>query len=126
MPTSKRATKPELRSDSLLRQKTFLIFAAVALVAVCAAYANHFHNTFHYDDFHAVYNNAYIRDLHNIPLFFTDARTGSSLPANQAWRPVLMTQLAIDYHLGHGLNDTLWFHISTFFWFLVQLILLFF
>jgi tetratricopeptide (TPR) repeat protein len=126
MSKSKFATNPELRSVSLIRQKTFLICAAVALAAVCAAYANHFHNTFHYDDFHAVFNNVYIRDLHNIPLFFTDARTSSSLPANQIWRPVLMTSLAIDYYLGHGLSDTLWFHISTFFWFLVQLVLMFF
>ena len=108
-----------------MRQKNFLIFAALALVAVCVAYANHFHNSFHFDDSHAIVTNVYIRDLHYIPLFFKDARTGSSLPANQAWRPVLMTQLAIDYHLGHGLNDTLWFHISTFFWFLIQLILMF-
>jgi protein O-mannosyl-transferase len=126
MVTSKRATNPELHSNTLMRQKLFLICAALALVAVCAAYANHFHNSFHYDDFHSVLNNAYIRYLHNIPLFFTDARTGSSLPTNQAWRPVLMTSLAIDYYLGHGLNDTLWFHISTFFWFLVQLVLMFF
>jgi tetratricopeptide (TPR) repeat protein len=108
-----------------MRQKIFLICAALALVAVCVAYANHFHNSFHFDDSHAIVTNVYIRDLHYIPLFFTDARTGSSLPANQAWRPVLMTQLAIDYHLGHGLSDTLWFHISTFFWFLVQLLLMF-
>ena len=33
---------------------------------------------------------------------------------------MLLTSLAIDYRLGHGL-DPLWFHISTFFWFLVQL-----
>jgi tetratricopeptide (TPR) repeat protein len=108
-----------------MRQKRFLIYAALALVSVCVAYANHFHNSFHFDDSHAIVTNIYIRDLHYIPLFFTDARTASSLPANQAWRPVLMTQLAIDYHLGHGLSDTLWFHISTFFWFLIQLILMF-
>ena len=97
-----------------MRQKRFLIYAALALVSVCVANANHFHNSFHFDDSHAIVTNIYIRDLHYIPLFFTDARTASSLPANQAWRPVLMTQLAIDYHLGHGLSDTLWFHISTF------------
>jgi tetratricopeptide (TPR) repeat protein len=109
-----------------MRQKTFLICAALALVAVCAAYANHFHNSFHFDDSHSVVNNIYVRDLHNIPLFFKDARTASSLPANQTWRPVLMTSLAIDYYLAHGTSDTLWFHISTFFWFLVQLVLMFF
>src|SRR5271169_3014918 len=118
-------TNSAVPSKSLMRKTSFVLCVAIALVAVCAAYANHFHNSFHFDDYHAVVNNVFIRDLHYIPLFFKDARTGSSLPANQAWRPVLMTQLAIDYHLGHGLGDTLWFHISTFFWFLIQLILMF-
>jgi len=115
---------PETLSKSLMSQKIFYVCAAVALVAVCAAYTNHFHNSFHFDDFHAVVNNVYIRDLRNMPLFFKDARTASSLPANQTWRPVVMTSLAIDYHLGHGLN-TFWFHLSTFLWFLVQLVLMF-
>ena len=107
-----------------MSQKIFYVCAAVALVAVCTVYANHFHNSFHFDDYHAVVNNVYIHDLHNLSLFFRDARTASSLPANQAWRPVLMTSLAVDYHLGHGLN-TFWFHLSTFLWFLVQLALMF-
>ena len=104
--------------------KRVLQLACLAAIAVFAAYANHFHNSFHFDDFHAVVNNVYIRNLHNIPLFFKDARTASVLPANQAYRPILVTSLAIDYQLGHGL-DTLWFHISTFFWFLVQLVLMY-
>ena len=112
-------------SDRSMRDRKFLLCAALLLAAVCAAYANHFHNGFHFDDAHSIVNNAYIRDLHNIPLFFKDARTATSLPANQTWRPVLTTSLAIDYWLGHGLTNTLWFHISTFFWFLVQLALMF-
>jgi protein O-mannosyl-transferase len=124
MPTSKDDRNPGGLSEYLAHQKTFIICAAFAFIAVFAAYANHFHNGFHFDDWHAVVNNVYIRDLHNIPLFFKDARTATPLPANQTWRPILMTSLAIDYHLAHGLN-TLWFHISTFFWFLVQLVLMF-
>ena len=96
----------------------------VAVVAIFAAYANHFHNSFHFDDAHTVVNNVYIRNLHNIPRFFTDATTFSSLPANQTWRPIVSLSLAIDYKLGRGLNP-LWFHISTFFWFLVQLWLMY-
>jgi Flp pilus assembly protein TadD len=119
-------TNPGFRSEYLMRQKPFLICVALAFLAVCAAYANHFHNSFHFDDSHAVVNNIYVRDLHNIPLFFEDARTASSLLTNQTWRPILMTSLAIDYHLAQGLGDTLWFHISTFLWFLVQLVLMFF
>ena len=104
--------------------KRFLMLACVAAITVCAAYANHFHNSFHFDDAHAVVNNVYIRSLRNIPLFLTDGRTFSSLPTNQTWRPLVSISLALDYRLGHGL-EPLWFHISTFFWYLVQLVLMF-
>jgi protein O-mannosyl-transferase len=96
----------------------------VAIAAVFAAYANHFHNSFHFDDSHTIVENVYIRDLHNIPRFFTDASTFSSLPANQTWRPIVSMSLALDYKLARGLNP-FWFHASTFFWFLVQLSLMF-
>src|ERR1043166_3881766 len=83
----------------------------VALVLV-AAYANHFHNSFHFDDAHTIVNNAAIRELGNIPRFFTDATTFSALPSNQSYRPLVSTLLAIDYRIG-GLNP-FWFHLSIF------------
>ena len=101
-----------------------LILAAL-LLAVSLAYSNHFGNDFHFDDFHTVTNNPWIRSLRNIPRFFTDAETSSTLPANRAWRPLVTSSLAIDYWLGGGLK-ALWFHLSTFMWFLVQIILMFF
>ena len=124
-----RDTKPNsapapAEPQSPASRKIFLVFVCVAVVAIFAAYANHFHNSFHFDDAHTVVNNVYIRNLHNIPRFFTDATTFSSLPANQTWRPIVSLSLAIDYKLGRGLNP-LWFHISTFFWFLVQLWLMY-
>jgi tetratricopeptide (TPR) repeat protein len=97
---------------------TFAFFGLIALVLL--AYGNHFQNAFHFDDMHAVTDNVYIRDARNIPLFFKDARTSSTLPANRSWRPIVTTSLAIDYRLGHGLKP-LWFHISTFVWFVAQL-----
>ena len=97
-----------------------LLFAIVLF----AAYANHFHNSFHFDDSHTIENNVYIRDLHNLPRFFTDASTFSTLPTNRTWRPLVSASLALDYRLAGGLKP-LWFHITTFFWFLVQLALLY-
>ncbi len=94
----------------------FLFLAAI----VTGVYWNHFHNSFHFDDGHTVTGNPWIRDVHNIPRFFTDAETSSTLPANRAWRPLVYTSLALDYYFGHGLKP-LWFHISTFAWFLVLL-----
>lgn len=87
--------------------------AALLLAALLAVYANHFHNSFHFDDAHTIVNNAAIRELRNIPLFFRDATTFSSLPSNQSYRPLVSTLLAIDYRLAGGLHP-FWFHMSIF------------
>lgn len=100
------------------------IAALAAVAAVCAAYGNHFRNGFHFDDFHTITDNPYIRSLHNIPRFFTDTTTFSVLPANQTYRPLVSASLAIDYALGHGYTP-LWFHIGTFLIFLAQLALMY-
>jgi hypothetical protein len=86
---------------------------ALLLIALLAVYANHFHNSFHFDDAHTIVNNASIRELRNIPLFFRDATTFSSLPSNQSYRPLVSTLLTIDYRLGGGLKP-FWFHLSIF------------
>jgi hypothetical protein len=98
----------------------FWLSVLLGAVAIFAAYSNHFQNSFHFDDSHTVVDNVFIRDLHNIPRFFTDATTFSTLPANRTWRPIVSLSLALDYRLGGGAKP-LWFHISTFFWFLLQL-----
>ena len=95
---------------------------ALLLASLIAAYANHFYNSFHFDDAHTIETNAAIRELRNIPLFFRDATTFSSLPSNQSYRPLVSTLLAIDYSLGHGLRP-FWFHLSIFVLF-VALVLL--
>ena len=97
--------------------------AVFLLVALLATYANHFHNSFHFDDAHTVVNNASIRELRNIPQFFRDATTFSALPSNQSYRPLVSTLLAIDYSLGHGLRP-FWFHLSIFALFVALTLLL--
>src|SRR5712691_12967357 len=86
---------------------------SLLVLALVAAYANHFHNSFHFDDAHTIVTNSAIRELRNIPVFFRDATTFSSLPSNQSYRPLVSTLLAIDYSLGHGLQP-FWFHLSIF------------
>src|SRR5579863_470411 len=98
--------------------------AALVFLAVLLCYSNHFENRFQFDDSHTVTDNLYIRSLKNIPRFFTDASTFSTLPANRTWRPLVSTSLAVDYWLAGGLKP-LWFHVSTFFWYLVQLAVMF-
>jgi protein O-mannosyl-transferase len=97
----------------------------VLALAALAAYANHFDNGFHFDDFHTVSDNIFIRDLRNVPRFFADAEYTSTLPDHRTYRPVVSTSLAFDYWLGRGLKP-FWFQLSTFVWYVVQLILMFF
>ncbi len=92
-----------------------LLFA----VLLAAAYSNHFHNAFHFDDGHTISANPYVRDLSNIPKFFTDPKTFSTLPTHQVYRPVLTTTLAIDYVRGGG--EAFAFHVTTFVFFLIYL-----
>jgi tetratricopeptide (TPR) repeat protein len=108
----------------LTKARTPVLCLGLALV-VLAAYANHFQNKFHFDDSHTIVENGSIRDLRNVPKFFTDASRFSVNAAGQVYRPVVSTSLAIDYRLGRGYKP-LFFHLSTFLWFVVQVILMFF
>jgi len=102
-----------------------LIFSVLLLVGLLITYSNHWHNDFHFDDSHTIQNNVYIQQISNIPLFFKDVSTFSSLPRNASYRPIVSTTLAIDYYLGKGLNP-FYFHLSTFILFLLQGVLMFF
>jgi tetratricopeptide (TPR) repeat protein len=96
---------------------------SVIVLAIALAYANSFHNGFHFDDFHTVVDNPAVRSLRNVPRFFTDATTFSVLPANRTYRPMVSTSIALDYALGHGYTP-FWFHVTTFFLFLLLVLLL--
>ena len=76
----------------------------LALAVVAGAYSNSLHNSFHFDDDHVLESNLYVRSLKNVPLFFTDAQTFSSLPTNATYRPLVTLSLALDYWLGRGLD----------------------
>lgn len=104
---------------------SFIIAAMVLL-----AYHRHFDNDFHFDDSHTIEGNIYIRDIGNIPQYFTNSETFSSLTTNQSYRPIVTTTLAIDYWVGKtffedGLNPVP-YHITNFAWFLFQVVLMVF
>src|SRR5437660_12219837 len=98
------------------------VAAALVALILFAGYANHFQNSFHCDDAHTTVNNAAIREIKNIPLFFYDARSFSSLPSNQSYRPIVSTLMAIDYQFGGG--NPLPFHLSIFALFLALTLLI--
>jgi len=105
--------------------KNILFLGLILLVVLVAAYANHFNNGFHFDDSHTVVENVYIRDIKNIPAFYTNPKMFSSDPEHWGLRPLVTTTLAIDYKLAGGLNP-FYFQLSTFLWFVVMCLLLFF
>ncbi len=98
----------------------FYVLSLLLVGLVCFAYWNHFHNPFHFDDEHTIVTNYWIRDIKNIPHFFTDATTFSSLPANQAWRPGISTLDAIDCWIGgKGEPMPFYYHVHIFIDFLI-------
>lgn len=102
-------------SDKSLSPVIKIALAACAALLLALVYSNHFHNPFEFDDEHTIVNNAAIRDLKNIPRFFTDATTTSSLPKNQAYRPGLTTLNTIDYAIGgKEIPDPFYYHLSIF------------
>lgn len=108
------------------RSKLLLTIALVMLAGLLATYWNHFDNSFHFDDFHTIKKNPYIRSLDNIPDFFTDyTRTQSTRPVVKTYRPLVTTANAISYSLGNRYKP-FYFHLTIFIGFILQLILMFF
>jgi tetratricopeptide (TPR) repeat protein len=95
--------------------KRILIPGIILLLVLFFTYSNHFDNPFQFDDAHTIVTNNAIRDIKNIPRFFKDATTTSSLPANQAYRPGLTTLNTIDYWIGGKPEpDPFYYHVSIF------------
>ena len=103
----------------------FASLVLVVIAAAWAAYSNHFHNSFHFDDDSVIENNIYLRSLRNIPLFFQNATTFSSMPTNASYRPLTSTSFALDYRWGRGLNPFA-FHVTQWCLHLLMGALLFF
>lgn len=82
-----------------------------AFLVVLAAYANFFHNGFHFDDDHVIVENPAIRSLARWTTFFTDANTFSTLPSNATYRPLVTLSFAIDYAAHHSF-DPVPFHVT--------------
>jgi protein O-mannosyl-transferase len=108
-----------------MSKKHKILSLAIILIIVSLVYSNHFNNPFHFDDTHTIVNNPYIKDINNFGMFFTDVSTFSTMPTNQGYRPIVTLSLAIDYWIAGDLNP-FYFHLSMFFWFLVQLILMYY
>jgi len=112
--------------NNSLKSFEFILLSALFFLLLIFAYSNHFHNPFHFDDDHTIVSNQSIRTIKNIPNFFTDATTTSSLPANQSYRPGLTTLNTIDYWIGgEEMPNPFYFHLSIFISFVLLGIFLF-
>jgi len=88
------------RGDGLSGAAVFGALAALVLIS----YAGMFRADFVYDDHSQLVGNASIRDLRNIPLFFTDpANTIAGMYFEGIYRPLRTTCFALEYRLW-GLN----------------------
>lgn len=103
----------------------FALACLLVLTGLILTYSNHFHNDFHFDDTHTITNNPHIRNIGNLPVFFTDMRTFGSMQDNLGYRPVVTASTAIDYWIAGGYNP-FYFHLSMFVVFVLQGLLMFF
>ena len=83
-----------------------VIFVALLFFAVLASYLNIFQNEFVWDDFFFITDNMHIKDLGNIPDFFTQPSTGD------LYRPIRQVFYAINYKIW-GIN-TFGYHLNSF------------
>lgn len=72
------------------------LLATQVLIAVLL-YSNSAHHAFHLDDSHSIVSNPALRSLDQIPSYFTDARTFSTLQTNVDYRPLLQASYALNY-----------------------------
>src|SRR5258705_2525550 len=108
--TGKEPTTNEVSLRKGLRVSPGIVLLAV-LVATAAAYYNSFGNSFQLDDSHVLIDNPWIRSLKNIPHFFVDPLTFSTLRANTDYRPVLQATYALNYAIS-GYNPWSWHALS--------------
>lgn len=108
-----------------MNNKKFPLLVILTFLLLIGTYSNHFHNGFHFDDSHTIVDNVHIRNIKNIPEFFYKPEMFSASPAHWGLRPIVTTTLAIDYWMGNGLNP-FYFHLSTFIFFIILCVMLFF
>src|SRR5438445_13432203 len=75
-------------------------FAALLALGIVASYSNSLGIGFYFDDTYGISSNPAIRSLRNIPPFFTDPFTLTTLRENVDIRPVLLVTFALNYAIS--------------------------
>lgn len=78
-----------------------LFFSLLTTFLILLAYSNSFSNSYHFDDFHVLEKNPYIKDSGNFLKFFAAPYMGSGLyPDTRSYRPLVTASFAFNYTLG--------------------------
>jgi tetratricopeptide (TPR) repeat protein len=95
---------------ALSRSRGTLIAIAVLIALPFAVYSNNYRHAYQLDDAYTVVTNPSIRSLGNIPSYFVDPATYTSLREQADYRPILQVTYALNYRMGG--YDTFWWHFT--------------
>ncbi len=97
---------------------------AILLIGIVGlVYVNSLGNAFHFDDEHSIVENPHIRQLKNIPTFFTTPQMFSRTSGSEMYRPFLLVSYALNYRLAS--YDVRGFHVVNIFIHLVCVVLVY-
>ncbi len=89
----------------------------VQIVIAVLLYRNSAQHAFHLDDGHSITSNPALRSLEQIPSYFTDAKTFSTLQTNVDYRPVLQLSYALNYAaFGFAMPGWHWTQVALHVW----------
>lgn len=94
--------------------RSIRVLHAILLAVVCVGiYSNSFDHAYQLDDSYTIVTNPNLRSLRNIPRFFVDPSTYTSLRAQVDYRPVLQATYALNYWMGG--YRVWWWHLTSIF-----------
>jgi tetratricopeptide (TPR) repeat protein len=97
---------------------SWLVAPILIVVAGLAVWLNHFESTFQDNDFHVIVNNRAIREIANIPQFFTRPLLYADKPEFVEYRPLAEASFAFDYWIVNPVNASV-YNVDSFGWFLL-------
>ncbi len=91
------------------RDKRIIVYPLLIALLTAGVYLNSLNSPFHFDDYHSILKNPYIRNLSNIPKFLINPEMFSVDKTAKMYRPLLLITYALNYKIG-GYNP-LGYHI---------------
>lgn len=83
--------------SGLSQTRRNLLAAALLFALTLVAYSNSFNGEFHFDDHHQIVRNQNIRDLKNVPRFFSEGGLETYTLGQKGYRPFTLISFALNY-----------------------------